>query len=319
MERKSYLQFRMKEERALYLRVTLCADCAPSLQLLPPLHPLLLPCPPFRLPPLSFHLGVRESFQTLPSPLKAGLEALCGGGRRERNMSGEGWWETVNHGHDAEGPGHPRGVLDEGKSTQACEMPRSCSLSLGTHREAVCAYSGWDMGRGRLGCPWVIPGIGASLSAQRSKKGVRNMQSDDHWHDERRDVGRHIAVSVPRMNSQTWNLYCMVTFMAEILGFGGQLQHIALMELAVSGAEGKLRQHQRLAPAPEEPFCSQPQSGQTISCENVEEWYWFICHMARIQPSQTPGWLQAAALQNTQISPSLQFLRANPRQAHSPS
>lgn len=143
------------------------------------------------------------------------------------------------------------------------------------------------------------------------------MPGDDHQHDERKDVRRHAAMAVPRMNSQTWSSYCMVTFLAEILSFGGQLQHIALMELAVSGAEGKLRQHQRSAPAPEGPFCSQPWSGQTTPCENVEERHRFICHTARIQPSQTPGWLQAAALQRMQISPSLQFLSADPRQPRS--
>lgn len=159
MERKSYLQFRMKGERALYLRVTLCADCAPSLQLLPPLHLLLLPCLPFPLPPLSLHLGVRESFQTLPSPLKAGLEALCGGGRRERNVSGEGWWETVNHGHNAEGPGHPRGCWMRGNPPKAARYHEAAPCPWG-HTERLCVPARAETW-GEEG--WDVPGLSQAL------------------------------------------------------------------------------------------------------------------------------------------------------------
>ena len=41
------------------------------------------------------------------------------------------------------------------------------------------------------------------------------------------------------------------------------------------------------------------QSGLTIPCENVEEQYLFICHTARIQPSETSGWLQASDWQGS--------------------
>lgn len=46
------------------------------------------------------------------------------------------------------------------------------------------------------------------------------------------------------MSSQTWSSYQVVTFLAEMLGVRSWLQlDIAMMEPAVSGAEGKPRQH----------------------------------------------------------------------------
>lgn len=64
------------------------------------------------------------------------------------------------------------------------------------------------------------------------------------------------------------------------------------MELAVSGAKGKLRSMSQL----QKDLCvlTLSQSGLTTPCENVKEWYLFIYHTDRIQPSQTSGWLQAA-------------------------
>lgn len=132
------------------------------------------------------------------------------------------------------------------------------------HIERLYGSAGGET-RGREG--WDVPGLSGALvhlSVQRGKKGVRNAQGDDCQRDERKDVGRHATVPGPRMSSQTRSSYQTVTFMTEMLGVRSWLQYnIAQMEPAVSGAEGRPRQRQRSAPAPEGPFCSHPQSVRT--------------------------------------------------------
>lgn len=129
--------------------------------------------------------GARGSFQTPLSHLKVHREGFCGGRRRGRNMDGEGWWEPVNHDHDAEGLRHPREGA-EGGEMHLCKVLWNCPQSLGTHREAVGACSGWE--------GWDISRLShalvQSLSAQRVKKGVRKTQGDDWQHDGRKDDGR---------------------------------------------------------------------------------------------------------------------------------
>lgn len=177
MERKSYLQFSMKGEEPFTSESPSAQTMLPASRFslhLPPPPPL----PTFPSSPTDSSPGGQRELPNSPvSPESWSWGSLWWEQEREKC----GWWK-------AEGSCQPwpwcwepwvsRGVQDEEKGTQGCKMLWSCSLSLGTAREAVWACLGWDMGRGRLGCSWVIPCIGASLSAQRGKKGVRNVEGD---------------------------------------------------------------------------------------------------------------------------------------------
>lgn len=112
-------------------------------------------------------------------------------------------------------------------------------------------------GKARMDVPRLYYAL-LHLFLHRGKKTVRNTHNDDWRCDERRDVRRRVTLAVPKMSSQTWSSYWTLTLMAELLGVRSWLQHnMALMEPAVSGAEGKRRQGQRLALAH---FCSHPLS-----------------------------------------------------------